>query len=118
VNLHTRVFPEFMTHTQANGRWSIVKPALQQLPGDLSDIYVPDVGKVWMKHDWDAVELRIQGAIANDKPLLDVFANLKIRHESETTIRRRSNHYASNGIKSLYREGGYCGVAWNGDGDR
>ena len=44
--------------------------------------------------------------------------NLKIRHESETTIRRRSNHYASNGIKSLYREGGYCGVAWNGDGDR
>ena len=52
-----------------------MKPALQQLPGDLSDIYVPDVGKVWMKHDWDAVELRIQGAIANDKPLLDVFAN-------------------------------------------
>ena len=75
MNLHTRVYPEFMTHTQANGRWSIVKPALQQLPGDLSDIYVPDVGKVWMKHDWDAVELRIQASIANDKPMLDVFAN-------------------------------------------
>ncbi len=75
MRLRERVFPEFMTHTQANGRWSIVKPALQQLPGDLSDIYVPDVGKVWMKHDWDAVELRIQGAIANDKPLLDVFTH-------------------------------------------
>ena len=73
--LRNRVYPEFLTHTQANARWSIVKPALQQLPGDLSDIYVPDEGKVWLKHDWDAVELRIQGAIANDKPLLDVFAN-------------------------------------------
>lgn len=73
--LHNRVYPEFMTHTQANGRWSIVKPALQQLPGDLADIYVPDEGKVWLKHDWDAVELRIQGAIANDKPLLDVFSH-------------------------------------------
>ena len=27
------------------------------------------------KHDWDAVELRIQASIANDKPMLDVFAN-------------------------------------------
>lgn len=75
MNLHTRVYPEFMTHTQANGRWSIVKPALQQLPGDLSDIYVPDVGKVWMKHDWSAVEMRIQGSIANDKSLLRAFGS-------------------------------------------
>ena len=73
MRLHERVYPEFMTHTQANGRWSIVKPALQQLPGDLSDIYVPDEGTMWMKHDWDAVELRIQASIANDKPMLDVF---------------------------------------------
>jgi len=69
VRLRERVFPEFMTHTQANGRWSIVKPALQQLPGDLSDIYVPDHGYMWPKHDWDAVELRIQASIANDKPI-------------------------------------------------
>jgi DNA polymerase I-like protein with 3'-5' exonuclease and polymerase domains len=73
--LHDRVYPEFLTHTQANGRWSIVNPALQQLPGDLADIFIPDEGYVWLKHDWDAVELRIQGAIANDKPLLDVFAH-------------------------------------------
>ena len=75
MRLRERVFPEFMTHTQANGRWSIVKPALQQLPGDLSDIYVPDVGKVWLKHDWSAIEMRIQAAIANDVPLLTTFAN-------------------------------------------
>lgn len=75
MELHDRVYPEFLTHTQANARWSIVRPALQQLPGDLSDIFVPDEGYAWLKHDWDAVELRIQGAIANDRPLLDVFAN-------------------------------------------
>ena len=68
--LRDRVYPEFLTHTQANARWSIVKPALQQLPGDLADIYVPDEGKVWLKHDWETVEARIQGAIADDTVML------------------------------------------------
>jgi len=73
VELHDRVYPEFLTHTQANARWSIVRPALQQLPGDLSDIFVPDDGYGWLKHDWSSVELGIQGAIANDRLLVDAF---------------------------------------------
>ena len=73
--LRDRVYPEFLTHTQANARWSIVKPALQQLPGDLADIYVSDEGKVWLKHDWETVEARIQGAIADDTVMLKWFEN-------------------------------------------
>lgn len=75
MELHDRVYPEFLTHTQANARWSIVRPALQQLPGDLSDIFVPDEGYAWLKHDWSAIEMRLQGAIANDVPLLRAFGS-------------------------------------------
>jgi DNA polymerase I-like protein with 3'-5' exonuclease and polymerase domains len=75
MRLHDRVFPDISIHTQATGRWSITNPNLQGLKGDISDIYVPDRGMVALKHDWDAIELRIQASLANDKPLLDAFAN-------------------------------------------
>lgn len=74
MNLVNRVYPSISLHTQATGRWSITGPPLQQLPSDLFDIVVPDAGTVWLGHDLDAVELRIKAAIANDKPLLDLFA--------------------------------------------
>src|SRR4029077_7038383 len=70
VQLRERVYPTILTHTQATGRWSIVDYPTQQLTQDLEGVLKPDKGKVWLKHDWDQVELWLQGAIARDEPLL------------------------------------------------
>lgn len=70
VKVRARVYPTILTHTQATGRWSIVDYPTQQLTQDLSGVLRPDKGKVWLGHDWDQVELWLQGAIAKDEPLL------------------------------------------------
>ena len=70
MRLRERVFPSILTHTQATGRWSIVDYPTQQLTQDLEGVIRPDKGKVWLKHDWDQVELWFQAALAGDEPLL------------------------------------------------
>ena len=75
LQLVDRVYPEFHLHTQATGRWSTVRPPLAQLPSDLRDIIKPDLGTVWIGHDWDQIELRLQAGLANDRPLLEAFEN-------------------------------------------
>lgn len=70
-----RVHPRFLTHAQDNARWSTTDPPLAQLPSDLRHLLVPDPDWPWFGWDWDGQELRILAAIANDKPLLEAFAN-------------------------------------------
>lgn len=75
MNIVERVYPNFLLHAQATGRWSITDPPLAQLPVDLRGIVRPDPGMVLIGHDWDQIELRLQGSLANDRPLLDAFRN-------------------------------------------
>lgn len=74
MNVYERIYPEFLIHTQTTGRWSTVRPPLAQLPSDLQDIIKPDQGTVWLGHDWDQIELRLQAALANDTKLLEAFS--------------------------------------------
>lgn len=69
--IRERVYPNIQTHTQATGRWSITDYPTQQLTTDLEGILIPNEGTAWLCHDWDQVELWIQGAQANDTALLD-----------------------------------------------
>lgn len=52
----TRVYPNELLHTQANGRHSITKPPLQTLPPSLERLYRPDAGRCWVSFDWSGVE--------------------------------------------------------------
>lgn len=70
-----RLYPRFLIHAQASGRWSTNDPPLAQLPSDLRDILTPDRGAVWLGWDWDQIELRLLAALAGDQPLLDAFTN-------------------------------------------
>lgn len=70
-----RVYPSIKIHAQASGRWSITEPPLQQFPGYLGSLLVPDPGEVWMGWDWDQVELRVLAALCKDKLYLEAFEN-------------------------------------------
>lgn len=68
-----KIYPEFHIHAQANARWSIVKPPLQQLPPDMKRLLMPDKGRVWVSWDFDQAELRVATALANDEPMQEAF---------------------------------------------
>ncbi len=68
-----RVYPSIKIHAQASGRWSITDPPLQQFPGYLQDLLIPDEGEAWIGWDWDQIELRVLAALSKDKSYLDAF---------------------------------------------
>lgn len=68
-----RIYPEFLIHAQASGRWSINNPPLAQFPDDLRDLIIPDPGEAWIAFDWSQIELRLLAAITGDRALLEVF---------------------------------------------
>ena len=70
-----RTYPSIKIHAQASGRWSVTEPPLQQFPGDLLDVLIPNEGEVWIGWDWDQIELRILAALANDEPYLEAFTH-------------------------------------------
>lgn len=70
-----RFYPQFLIHAQANARWSTNGPPLAQLPDPLRTIIYPDEHCVWLGHDWDQIELRINAEVSNDLPSLEAFKN-------------------------------------------
>lgn len=52
-----RVYPNVAIHAQKNARWSTTYPPLAQLPKDLRDIIIPDIGECWIHWDWKGIEL-------------------------------------------------------------
>lgn len=72
-SLDGRIYPEFHIHAQANARWSIVKPPLQQLPPNMKRLLMPDKGRIWVSWDFDQAELRVVTALANDEPMQQAF---------------------------------------------
>ena len=75
TGIRDRLYPQFQIHAQASGRWSTVDPPMAQLPKDLRDIVMPDMGEVWIEFDWDQAELRLLAALCGDQPLLEAFKN-------------------------------------------
>lgn len=79
-----RIYPECRQHVQASQRMSYTRPALQQLKGKLVDdplspgygipelqlLLTPDVGHVWVGHDWSNVETWVLGAEADDPVIM------------------------------------------------
>ena len=57
ADLMDRLYPNFAIHAQKTGRWSTTNPPLAQLPGDLRDIIIPDIGECWLHWDWKGIEL-------------------------------------------------------------
>lgn len=69
-----RIYPDQNVHAQATGRWSTIKPPLAQFPPKLRNTIMAAPGTYLLEFDLDQEELRIQAALAHDKPLLEAFA--------------------------------------------
>jgi uracil-DNA glycosylase family 4 len=68
-----RIYHTIHLHTQANSRWSYVRPPLAATPRDMRYIYEPDEDWPWGCWDYDQYELRIVASESRDRPLLDSF---------------------------------------------
>jgi DNA polymerase I-like protein with 3'-5' exonuclease and polymerase domains len=66
-----RVYPRCKIHGQASGRVGYVEPALPQMKGDTAKLFCPDLGTVWVGHDWSNIETWILGGLAGDELILE-----------------------------------------------
>jgi DNA polymerase I-like protein with 3'-5' exonuclease and polymerase domains len=71
VGVRDRIYPEVRIHVQETGRHSYVGPALSQYRGELTKLITPDVGTVWVGHDWSNIETWLLGYLANDEVILE-----------------------------------------------
>lgn len=74
ISIHDKVFPRFLAHAQASGRWSTVDPPLAQFPRNLQHLIIPHEGERWVEWDWDQIELRILAALAKDEVYREAFS--------------------------------------------
>ncbi|MFN8056292.1 DNA polymerase [Gordonia sp. (in: high G+C Gram-positive bacteria)] len=72
-----RLHPDIKTAEAATGRMSIANPSIQNAPrkGGVRECFIADEGKVLVTADFSSVEMRVAGALAQDRALYDVFAS-------------------------------------------
>lgn len=73
VDIKDVVYPRFLAHAQASGRWSTVDPPMAQIPKNLQDLVQPHEGERWIEWDWDQIELRILAALSHDEVYTEAF---------------------------------------------
>lgn len=69
-----RVHCEWRPGGTKTGRWASAGPNLQNQPGDLRDMYAPDLGTWGLEADYSQLELRIIALLAGDAPLIEAYA--------------------------------------------
>jgi DNA polymerase I-like protein with 3'-5' exonuclease and polymerase domains len=74
VRIKDVVYPRFLLHAQASGRWSTVDPPMAQIPKSLQSIVEPHPGYKWIEWDWDQIELRLLGALSGDEIYEEAFS--------------------------------------------
>lgn len=73
-----RMHPPWNCWGALTGRWSCSKPNLmnlpKQYPNNIRDLFIPDPGCTFVGADMSKVELRVIAILADDKPLMQAFA--------------------------------------------
>lgn len=69
-----RIYPRYHLWTQANARWSIVEPPMQQITAGVKKLLRPDPDWPWLTWDMDQAELRVMAVLADDGVLKEAFA--------------------------------------------
>jgi len=67
------LYPSFNLHTTRTGRLSSSAPNLQQVAGDLKDIFIAHDGNVLVVVDYSQIEPRLTAHFSGDKKLIQVF---------------------------------------------
>jgi len=79
--------PTFNQVEASSGRMSSSNPNVQQVPRSVKEIfYRPREGKVILKADYPAIELRIAAVYAKDMEMIDAFKNGKDLHRKTASL--------------------------------
>ena len=82
-----RVHATWKCYGTVTGRWSSQDPNMQNLPGVMRDIFLPDPGKVLVSTDFSQLELIIVGMLAGDEPIISWYdQGLSVHLENARTM--------------------------------
>jgi len=114
VGHKNRCYPTWWQTRTATGRVVCTDPALQSLPKSFRRYLVPGEGRVFIKADYSAFQLRLLAHLSQDKALLEMFRS---GHDPHSATRER---LASKGIpitraqaKAVNFAICYSGTAWS-----
>lgn len=81
-----RVHAFFKIHGTATGRLSSSDPNLQNIPGEVQDVFVASPGMVLLKADYSNIELRVLAYLADENIMIDTFERGENIHDLNTKL--------------------------------
>ena len=109
-----RCHPRWWLTRTVIGRITCTKPALQSLPRHVRRYLIPGQGKVFIKADYSAFQLRLLAHLSQDPALLDLFRSGNNPHdETQARLRARGLNITRAQAKTVNFSICYGGTAWS-----
>ncbi len=109
-----RCYPRWWLTRTVVGRITCTKPTLQSLPRYVRKYLVPGPGKVFIKADFSAFQLRLFAHLAQDPALLDLFRSGRNPHdETQKRLGARGLQITRAQAKTVNFSICYGGMAWS-----
>jgi DNA polymerase I len=109
-----RCYPRWWLTRTVVGRIQCTEPALQSLPRYVRRYLVPGEGKVFIRADFSAFQLRLLEHLSQDPALLDLFGSGRNPHdETQARLRARGLQITRSQAKTVNFSICYGGTAWS-----
>ena len=109
-----RCYPRWWLTRTVIGRITCTEPALQSLPGYVRRYLTPGLGKVFIKADYSAFQLRLLAHLSQDPVLMDLFRSGRNPHdETQDRLRARGIDITRAQAKTVNFSICYGGMAWS-----
>ena len=111
---HDRCYPRWWLTRTVIGRITCTEPALQSLPKYVRKYLIPGEGKVFIKADFSAFQLRLLAHLSQDPALLDLFRSGRNPHdETQARLDARGLQITRAQAKTVNFSICYGGTAWS-----
>jgi DNA polymerase I len=109
-----RCYPRWWLTRTVIGRITCTEPALQSLPRYVRKYLIPGPGKVFIKADYSAFQLRLLAHLSQDPVLMDLFSSGRNPHdETQARLRARGIKVTRAQAKTINFSICYGGTAWS-----
>lgn len=111
---HDRCYPRWWLTRTVIGRITCTEPALQSLPRYVRRYLIPGPGKVFIKADYSAFQLRLLAHLSQDPVLMDLFRSGRNPHdETQKRLGARGLNITRAQAKTVNFSICYGGMAWS-----
>ena len=111
---HDRCHPRWWLTRTVIGRIQCTDPALQSLPRYVRRYLIPGPGKVFIKADYSAFQLRLLAHLSQDPVLIDLFRSDRNPHdETQKRLHVRGINVTRTQAKTVNFSICYGGMAWS-----